>query len=138
MIYLECRPAWTTVYLTSTLWRVTYVLGKSGECFSSPTLASFNSELTGGTVKNLRLLFQFLLTDEHLYSPCFWDSTAGYDTLGFIGQFLQATVDFYAIKSARLVFSEMCSQEISLHCKIIKKTQEKKSVIYMIARFPAN
>ena len=70
-----------------------------------------------------------MLTDEHLHSPCFWDSTAGYDTLGFIGQFLQATDDFYAIRCARLVFPVMCSQEISLCCKIIKKTQKKKNVL---------
>lgn len=45
MIYLEGRPAWTTVYWTSTLWRVTYVVGKSGDFFSSPTLAPSTGNL---------------------------------------------------------------------------------------------
>ena len=45
MIYLEGRPAWTTVYWTSTLWRVTYVVEKSGNFFASPTLAPSTGNL---------------------------------------------------------------------------------------------
>ena len=45
MIYLKGRPAWTTVYWTSTLSRATYLVGKSGDFISSPTLAPSTGNL---------------------------------------------------------------------------------------------